>query len=463
MLTGAVVAATLTWLGAWAAGAAEPPVGTPGDTGSGDSYYPAMGNGGYHVAHYDIDLTWRPLGRTVEARTVLTSRATKDLSSFNLELDGMQVESVHVDGAPAAYVRDGAELSVTPAQPVPDGTSFAVRVRYVGTPPVVVAEDGSSTGWIPTADGGTVLAEPTGAMAWFPVNNTPRDKATFDISVSVPNRLKAASNGALVRRDTGPKRTTWHWRERWPMAAYLATVSIGEYQMYRSSMANETSAGMPLLSFVDPRLGRAATARSQLPAVTSFLRRSFGPYPFDTSGMIVDNVRVGYALETQGRPVYPDAPPDWLIAHEMAHQWFGNSVSPRDWRDIWLNEGFATYSEWLWEAEKTGRPGVAQRNFDYYYGAHGAASPYWTLRPGDPGPENMFADQVYERGAMTLHALRTEVGTPAFFEILRAWVAENQHGSASTAEFVELAERVSGRQLDALFEAWLYTPSRPAL
>ncbi len=429
----------------------------PGWSGSGDSYYPAMGNGGYDVRHYDLGLRWKAVPRRIEATAAVTARATEDLSSFNLELAGLRVRGIQVDGTPATWVREGAELRITPRTPLARDAAFTTVVRYDGSPGVVRAKDGSRTGWIATSDGATVLAEPTGSMAWFPVNNTPRDKATYDISVDVPNHLKAASNGRLARRDARRHRTTWHWRETRPMAAYLATVSIGRYRMFRST----TPAALPVVSFVDPAKGRATSARRQLPRIVGFLQRTFGAYPFGSAGMIVDNVRVGYALETQGRPVYPAAPPDWLVVHEMAHQWFGNSVTPVDWRDIWLNEGFATYAEWLWEAEIAGRPRVAGIIFDFYYDNHGLDSRYWDLAPGNPGARNMFADQVYTRGAMTLHALRIKVGPSAFFEILRTWASEHEHGSATTPEFVELAERISGQQLDGLFDDWLYTPGRP--
>jgi aminopeptidase N len=257
------------------------------------------------------------------------------------------------------------------------------------------------------------------------VNNTIRDKATYAISVDVPNRLKAASNGKLVRQDKGKRRTTWHWRETRPMAPYLPTVSIGKFRFYRG----RTSSGVPLLTFVDAKLSTQRRARRELGRVVETLQRRFGKYPFATSGLIIDRIDVGYALETQSRPVLPGIAPGYLIAHEIAHQWFGNSVTPRDWKDIWLNE------------PKSG---------------------YWKTPPGDPGSVGkLFALPIYERGAMTLQVLRERVGDRDFFRILRRWTRQHANGTVTTKQFINLAERVSGEKLDGLFRTWLYTPRKP--
>lgn len=452
VLTAALVAGLFA--GPSAATAVQP---TPGSSTAGDSYYPAMGNGGYDALHYSVDLVWRPATGRIRASTTIRSAATQDLSSFNLELFGLDVHRVLVGGVPARFRRDRAELHIVPSQSVMSGGRFTTVVEYDGAPREVQSKDHARTGWISTSDGATVLSEPTGAMTWFPVNNTPQDKASFDISVNVPSGLEAASNGLLVGRDTGDQRTTWHWRERDPMAAYLATVSIGNYDMFRTTSPD----GLPLISFVDEDLGQGVTARRNLPEVVTFLESKFGPYPFDSAGLIADKVGAGYALETQNRPVYPGVPSTLLQVHEMAHQWFGNSVTLRDWSDIWLAEGFATYAEWLWEAKTSGHPSVPQRHFDDLYQTHDADSGFWQISPGDPGAEQMFETPVYQRGAMTLQALRRAVGGADFFEILRTWADTHAYASGTTAAFVALSEQISGEQLDRLFDSWLYTPRKP--
>ena len=433
-------------------------VPTPGATGSGDSILPRRGNGGYDVSDYDVDLRWLPATRTVSATASITATATQTLSAFNLELQGLEVRAVTVNGVPATWRRDGFELTVTPTTPIPHGSEFTTLVRYRGRPGALRHPQLGRIGWIRTRDGATALSEPFGSETWFPVNSTLRDKATASVSVDVPNRLKAVSNGRLVRRVAGPRRTVWHWREDRPMAPYLAMVSIGRYDMYRS----RTRRGTPLITFVDARLGREARARRELARVVDYMERRFGRYPFATSGMVLDLLHVGYALETQSRPVLPGVAPGYLIAHEIAHQWFGNSVTPRDWSDIWLNEGFATYAEWLYDGFVYRNPRTAHQQFRFLYRIYGAGNRFWKVPPGDPGTlGRLFAQPVYERGAMALHALRIRVGDRAFFTILRRWARRHAYGSATTADFVALAEEVSGKELDRLFRVWLYLPEKP--
>jgi aminopeptidase N len=266
------------------------------------------------------------------------------------------------------------------------------------------------------------------------------------------------ANGELVSRRTASGWTTFVWRASDPMASYLSTAAIGDYEL----RFGRGPGGLPIIDAIDRDLGPDADdGLARTNEMIRFFSGLFGRYPFTSYGAIVDDDEdAGYALETQTRPIYSGPPSESTVAHELAHQWFGNSVSPARWREIWLNEGFATYAEWLWD-EHTGGP-TADQQFDSLY-AQPPTAGFWEPPPGDPGAEHLFAGSVYVRGAMTLHVLRRTIGDRAFFTVLRRWYAGNRDGTADTADFVALAERVSGRDLGALFDAWLYQPGKPGL
>ncbi|MFJ7151326.1 M1 family metallopeptidase [Streptomyces sp. NPDC100445] len=438
-----------------AAGPAAP--GTTGAPGAGDPYFPLSGNGGYHVRHYGLTLRYDTASRRLDATAVLTARATQRLTRFDLDLSGLTVTSVAVDHAPAAFRRDGQELVVTPRHAPRRGREFRVTVAYHGTPRPVTDPDGSADGWIPTDDGAFVAGEPQGAMTWFPADNHPKDKASYDFTITVPRGRTAVANGVLLGQRTAHGRTTFRWRETRPMAAYLATATIGKFQVERYT----TRDGVQVYNAVDPREARAAApVLKKLPSVLEWESGLFGPYPYRAAGSIVDHAPdVGYALETQTRPLYDSAPDLATLVHESAHQWFGDSVSLTGWKDIWLNEGFATYAEWLYTEQHGGR--TAQRAFDALY-ARPAGDALWAYPPGDPGGgARLFGTPVYARGAMALHELRRAVGDRDFLRVLRAWAGRHRDGHGTTAQFVRLAERTSGKRLEGLFHTWLYTRGKP--
>ena len=436
----------------------------PGAEGVGDPYFPGYGNGGYDVASYGLKLRYEPATDKLTGQALITATTTADLSRFNLDFIGYDIESLRVDGADARYTRKDAELTVTPARGLPSGRKFTVDVRYSGVPQPIGDPGLGAEGFLHTEDGAIALGEPQSASGWFPVNDHPQDKATYAIEVTVPDGLTALSNGVPegTTKAAGGW-TTWKWAEHDPMASYLATVIIGKYRV-----TTGTHDGRPIVTAVAdsiPPGGAADRAMARTGEIADFLATQFGPYPFDAYGGIVHNDdRIDFALETQTRPVY--APGFFqggdgttVVAHELSHQWFGDSVSVHAWKDIWLNEGFATYAEWLW-LEHVGQA-TAQESFDRTYQA--AADAFWMVAPGEPGVSSLFGSAVYRRGGMTVHALRRVVGDDAFFRILKAWTSERRNGNGTTTEFIALSERISGKPLRPLFEAWLYQKTKPAV
>ena len=645
----------------------------PGAAGVGDPYFPLDGNGGYDVKRYLLDVTYDPATDILEGVATIRARATQNLSSFNLDLVGLTVESIKVNGRRAAWSRDGGELTVSPRKGLRNKRIFTTKVRYHGVPAPIEDQFGSS-GFLHTDDGALVAGEPHVAATWFPVNDHPSDKAAYTFRVTVPAGLEAVANGTLRSRRTKGGWTTWTWRAKEPMASYLATATIGEFDLrsYRdagirywdaidpdlfappavprtgqqfaisqkaepsykrlartitvpaggatlsfwitrdteanwdfvfveghtagetdwttlpdlnghtsedtgfscpfwlelhpflthyqsdngdgtcspqgttghwwavsgasegweqwmvdlsayagsdvevsiayasddifqaagafvddivvSSGAGTTSfeadgdtfdgwtvPGAPADSAPNPNdwivgtvadtpepLGPTVEASfSRQPEIIDFLSNTFGPYPFSAAGGIVDDFAdLGFALENQTRPIYSKfffTDPllgDSVIVHELAHQWYGDSLALARWQHIWLNEGFATYAEWLWSERES--LGTAQEIFDDFYSIP-ADDPFWSLTIGDPGPDSLFDFPVYARGAMTLHQLRLVVGDADFFKILRRWATSRAGGNVTTPQFIRLAERVSGEDLDALFDAWLFTAEKPAL
>jgi aminopeptidase N len=428
----------------------------PGAAGLGDPYFPLAGNGGYDVRHYSLASSYDPASRRFDGTATITATATQNLSRFDLDLRGFDIGRLTVNGAPASSTHDGQELVITPAAGLPSGTTFTVVVGYSGVPSVITDPDESIEGWVPTEDGAFVVGEPQGSPAWYPVNDNPRDKATYDFTATVPTGITVMANGVLASRTTTGDRTTFVWRATSPMAPYLSTVTLGRFDLTQYTLRG----GIPTYVAVDPTLPTGNVLR-KLPDIVDFYSSIYGPYPFEAAGAIVDDAPdVGYSLETQTKPVFYRMPDEETLAHELSHMWFGDSVTLTRWPDIWLHEGFATWSEWIW-SEHLGHKS-AHSIFNNLYNTPAQDTAFWTPPPGDPtGPALMFNGTIYNRGAMTLQALREKIGDGPFFEILRRWATEHRYGNVDTPQFIALAERVSGRQLDRFFDVWLYQPAKP--
>jgi aminopeptidase N len=430
-----------------AAGAPEKPT---------EPFFPRSGNPGYDVKHYDVSLGYQPRSGELTARDVVEARATSGLRRFSLDLDGLKVTSVAVDGEAAGYSRGKGKVKVVPATPIAKGKAFTVELRYQGVPRKVTDPDGSTEGWYRTSDGAVAVGEPVGTAAWLACNNAPRDKASFDIQITVPAGVKAVSNGRLVSRQKLDRRVRWSWSEPAPMASYLALVDIGNGKLVHGHVGK-----LPTWTLVDPRLVKKSRASiDSLPEIIRFESHIYGPYPFAAAGSVVDVAALEYALETQTRPIYAFAPDRTTVVHETAHQWFGDSVGLERWPNIWLNEGFATWTQWYFAEQHDGP--TAQQVFAKLYRRPASETGFWNPPSGRPGQaKNLFAASTYVRGAMTLQTLRDKIGTRDLLRIMRTWATEHRYAHGDIEEFIVLSNRISGQHLSSFFHRWLFERGKP--
>lgn len=445
---------------------------TAGDIGIGDDFYPWLGNGGYDVQHYLIDLDVNEDYTALNGSVTIDAIATQALSSFNLDFQGMTVESVMLNGAETDFKRLEDELVIAPAEPLSEGEAFTVMVAYYGVP----GEDSTggaidfSGGWYAYDGGALVAAEPAGARQWFPANDHPLDKATFSFKISVPGAAQVVANGEFTAVYVEDELTTYEWEMRDLMATYLATVQINTFKGEQTTSAG----GVVIRNFFPEYLyDDAVKVFARQPEMMDYFETVFGDYPFDMYGAVVADVELGFALETQTISLFGSdvvtskswggTSPESVIAHELAHQWFGNSVTPATWRDLWLNEGFATYAQVLWEDHTNGRASADFLVEGYYAMLNNPMLlTSGMAAPADPPPTRLFNRVVYVRGALALHVLRLQVGDEAFFKIIREWAQRYQYGNATTQEFIDLAVEISGDAgVSDLLDAWLYQAPLP--
>jgi aminopeptidase N len=440
-----------------------------GSSGLGDSLYPGFGNGGYDVAHYTLNITVNDVSTSdLTASTTIEAKATQDLLSFNLDFIGFAIEKITVNGEPADFSRKGQELTVTPLKPLVEGRSFTVVVQYNGSPEEMQSVAlPVQTGWIVVDGGSFVLSEPDGSANFYPVNDHPLDKAAYTFRVTVPDPLEVAANGMLTDTIDNGDTTTYIFEESAPMASYLATIDIDEFDV--ETMKSDH--GILIRNYYST--GLSADVRKPFARqgeMIDYFSQIYGPYPFNVYGSLVMNTEFGSALENQTMSIYGMDMIDVedvegtesTVAHELSHQWFGDSLSVADWNDIWLNEGFATYSEGLWIEHLHGREALDDWVKFQYADVVGSSYP----PPGNPPADDLFNGGVYARGGLTLHALRLEVGDEAFFKILPTYFERYKNGNATTDDFIAMAEEVSRKDLTKFFNDWLYgekIPPIPAL
>jgi len=424
-----------------------------------DPYVPRHGDASFDVLHYELTLGYRVEGNRLDGDATLTCRGLEATDALRLDLYGLNAQKVFVDGRSARFTQLRGQLTVKHA--LTPGQDITVRVKYSGKPRPISTRALGSAGWEELEDGVIVAAQPHGAPTWFPCNDRPDNKATYAMSVSAPPDYTVAASGELQGKRRTGNAVTWSYDQKVPMATYLATLQIGRYQLIE-----QPGAPVPVRTFAPAKHDAALLAESfgAQPAMLTFFAGLFGAYPFDSYTAVITEDELEIPLESQGLSTFGSnfVDTDWenmrLIAHELSHQWFGNSVTLQRWQDIWLHEGFACYCEWLW-AEESGVSTV-QAEVERHH-ALLAELPQDDLQLADPGPELMFDDRVYKRGALAVHALRLHLGDELFFAVISGWLAEHRAGSVTTELFLAHVRREADEDAASLLTPWLFETALP--
>jgi aminopeptidase N len=447
---------------------ATPTVPDIGASGMGDSLYPDFGNGGYDVQSYTLDITIHDVSTSdLSAITTIEAKATQELGSFNLDFIGFDITSITVNDLEAGFERDGQELSITPASPLANNETFTIKVEYTGQPEAMESVAlPFQTGWVTYERGIFVLSEPDGSASFYPVNDHPLDKANYTFIVTVPKPFEVAANGILTETIDNGGTSTFKFVLRDPMASYLATINVQDFDV--ETMQSE--GGIPIRNYYASGLSEDVRIPFKNQGeMIDYFAGLFGPYPFEVYGALVMDTNFGAALENQTMSIFGldmintdnVFKTELTVAHELTHQWFGDSVSLADWSDIWLNEGFASYGEGLWVEHIRGSNGL-DRFIEAQY-EEVAAYPQYYPPPGSPPAHDLFNGGVYIRGGLVLHALRVKVGDDVFFRILQTYFERYRDGNASTEDFISVSEEVSGEDLMDFFQAWLYDDALPPI
>ena len=446
--------------GGYAAAVEDDAAPESGASGVGDSYWPLDGNGGIDVAAYTIKNHYNIKTFRLRGTTALELTATAELGRFNLDFL-LPVTKVRIDGVKARFSqKDKHELVISPATPFEAQSTHTVKVTYAGNPKS--KRYAGEKNWLANTREAVAMNQPHMAPWWFPANDHPIDKATFDISTTVAQGREVVANGKLVSKQRNKRGTTWRWRADEPMAPYLAFFAAGDFTIKKGA-----SNGLPWVNAVSQQLPRreqrsSLKLLSRTPGIVEALSADLGPYPFSVTGGLTTGLPVYFALENQTRPTYPSvgSSATWLVVHEIAHQWFGDDVAIARWRDIWLNEGAATFMEWRY-SEQHGGQSAAQTMRDRY-NAIGSSDSFWRVSIGDPGAASIFHEAVYDRGGMTMQALRERIGDEKFWLLIRTWLDHKSGGNGTSEEFEALAAQVSGQDLTDFFTVWLRTQTKPA-
>ncbi|NEC69896.1 M1 family metallopeptidase [Streptomyces sp. SID9727] len=442
----------------------------PVPLGIGDPLFPHLGNPGYDVLAYDIGLVYQGRNdKPLDAVTTIDARTTEPLDRINLDFTRGTVRSVAVNGLRAGFDTAGEDLVVRPVGRIPAGVPLRITVRHTSDP----AGERDSGGWVRTADGLAMANQADAGHRVFPSNDHPADKAYFTFRVTAPNDLTVVANGLPTGRSRSGDSTTWTYRTEHPMATELAQVSIGGSTVVRRTGPH----GLPVRDVVPTAdRDRLEPWLKRTPAQLEWMEQQVGRYPFENYGILVADTETGFELETQTlslfeKRLFTDTRfPEWYVesvmVHELAHQWFGDSVSPRSWSDLWLNEGHATWYEARYTEDHMDAPLEARMRNAYIRSDAWRAAGGPPARPEAPEPGekiSLFRPVVYDGSALVLYALRQEIGRDAFDRLERLWVRKHRDSNAATADFVRLASRVSGRDLTSFFDGWLYGTKTPPM
>ena len=422
-----------------------------------DPYLPGHGDVSYAVEHYDLKLDYRTATNRLDATATLTIRALQPVTTLRLDLSGLHVDKVRVGGAkPPKYVHKARVLTVQLPATLAVGERTTLQVGYSGKPGPVPGAHGPA-GWEELTDGILVASQPYGAPSFYPCNDRADDRATYRIAVTTEAEYTAVATGRTASTTTRAGRTTSVFVEDAPTAPYLVSLVIGR-------LVDQALPGSgDRVTLVRPRATVVAGASPllRLPTMLDALEGWFGPYPFHSYRAVVVDEPLEIPLEAMAMASFGTnhLADTWdnerLVVHELAHQWFGNKVTSALLSDIWLHEGFACYTEWLW-SEHRGL-GSADERAARHHKALPMQKQATTL--SNPGMAAMFDDWVYKRGALTLHALRAALGDEPFFTACRTWVAD--HEVVTTRAFVDHVARVTGTDQSALLAAWLDAVALP--
>ncbi|MEV0114345.1 M1 family metallopeptidase [Streptomyces sp. NPDC050844] len=444
-----------------------PPAPSPGAPGLGDPMFPLDGNGGYRVDRYTLDFDWQAPKTPFEATATIKATATQSLSRFNLDFGGNTLHGVKVNGSAAGTSRDGDELTVTPKSPITKGSSFTAKVTYTADPTQTRHRDDAieDYGWIPTADGTVVYPQPNGARLIFPANDHPSQRAPITFRITTPKDLTAVANGRLVDRTERPgDRVRWTYDSEQPLSTQLVQMAVGKFKLIDS----KGPGGLPLRDVVpDALVEPTAEYRKLTPDHLTWLQKRLGPYPFNRYGLLVGDTDLAVALETQTLSLIPKA--DLLgtkvdaernMVHELTHQWFGDSVALASWSDLWVSEGHARFYERMYSEEHGGDSFEAAMKTAYQ------AHDQWRRdfgAPAEPTEPNLFKRMRYDGSALVLYALREQVGDATFQKIERAWISTYRGKTASTQQYIDLASKVAGEDLEGFLRPWLYGSKTPPM
>ena len=424
-----------------------------------DRVYPAVGDPGVDALHYQLDLTWAPKSETLDAVETLTFRATEDAEEFQLDFGkALTATSLALDGKKVKFREQGKDLVV--AAPVRADDRYTLEVRYRGTPKPVAApttrDDFSTIGWAITDTGETwTMQEPYGAYSWYAVNDHPSDKALYDFTLTTRSPWVGVANGKLQSRKqaAGDTVTDWHLDE--PAASYLVTVAFGNFRMTK----DRSQSGVPMTYWTprgdDSALRSVRVAGDEL----DWIENRLGPYPFSSLGFVVVDSTSGMETQTMitlGTTEYTLSPS--VVVHEMIHQWYGDQVTPRDWRDVWMNEGMAMYLQVLWETKEYGF------DLDQTLSDWAALDGQERSSAGPPAnydPATFGEGNIYYLPALMWDQLRRRIGDDQFWRLVKAWPRSRDNANASYDDITAWWSRKTGDDLRPMFDAWLLGRQSP--